>query len=81
MPLFTSILEFDGSTHISQFRATSSFRAVEEYRAQLLRDKAVAKLPVRRHLSEALSAENPVAIKGVEMSGVVVCQSQRNSGC
>ena len=65
MPLFTFVLEFDGGTHISQFRATSFFRAVEEYGAQLLRDKAVAKLPVRRRLSEALSAENPVAIKGV----------------
>jgi len=65
MPLFTFVLEFDGGTHISQFRATSLFRAVEEYGAQLLRDKAVAKLPVRRRLSEALSAGNPVAIKGV----------------
>jgi hypothetical protein len=65
MPLFTFVLEFDGGTHISQFRATSFFRAVEEYGARLLRDKAVAKLPVRRRLSEALSAENPVAIKGV----------------
>jgi len=65
MPLFTFGLEFDGGTHISQFRATSLFRAVEEYGAQLLRDKAVAKLAVRRRLSEALSAENPVAIKGV----------------
>jgi hypothetical protein len=65
MPLFTFVLEFDGGTHISQFRATSVVRAVEEYGAQLLRDKAVAKLPVRRRLREALSAENPVAIKGV----------------
>jgi hypothetical protein len=65
MPLFTFVLEFDGGTHISQFRATSLFRAVEEYGAQLLRDKAVATLPVRRRLSEALSSENPVAIKGV----------------
>ena len=65
MPLFTFVLEFDGGTHISQLRATSLFRAVEEYGAQLLRDKAVAKLPVRRRLSEALSAENPVAIKGM----------------
>jgi hypothetical protein len=65
MPLFTFVLEFDGGTHISQFRATSLFRAIEEYGAQLLRDKAVAKLPVRQRLSEALSAGNPVAIKGV----------------
>src|SRR6476661_5474213 len=65
MPFFTFVLEFDGGTHISQFRAASLFRAVEEYGAQLLGDKAVAKLPVRRRLSKALAAENPVAIKGV----------------
>jgi hypothetical protein len=65
MPLFTFVLEFDGGTHISQFRAASVFRAVEEYGAQLLHNKAIAKLPVRRRLKEALSAENPVAIKGV----------------
>jgi hypothetical protein len=65
MPLFTFILEFDGGTHISQFRAASVVRAVHEYGGQLLSDKAVAKMPVRRRLSAAFSAENPVAIKGV----------------
>jgi len=65
MPLFTFVLEFNGGTHISQFRANSVFRAVEEYGAQLLRDKAIAKLPVRKRLSESFSVENPVAIKGV----------------
>jgi hypothetical protein len=65
MPLFTFVLEFDGGTHVSQFRATSLVRAVEEYGSQLLRDKAVAALPLRRRLTEALSAEDPVAIKGV----------------
>jgi len=64
MPLFTFVLEFDGGTHISQFRAASVVRAVHEYGGQLLRDKAAAKMPTRRRLSEAFSAENPVAIKG-----------------
>ena len=41
------------------------FEPLKEYGARLLRDKAVAKLPVRRRLWDALSAENPVAIKGV----------------
>ena len=65
MPLFTFVLEFDGGTHISQFRAASVVRAVHEYGDQLLRDKAVAKMAVRKRLSAAFSAENPVAIKGM----------------
>jgi hypothetical protein len=65
MPLFTFVLEFDGGTHISQFRATSVVRAVEEYGTQLLRDKTVAAPPTRKRLSEAFSTEHPVAIKGV----------------
>jgi hypothetical protein len=43
----------------------SVVRAVHEYGSQLLRDKAVAEMPVRRRLSAAFSVENPVAIKGV----------------
>jgi len=60
MPLFTFVLEFDGGTHISQFRAASVVRAVHEYGGQLLRDKAVAKMPTRRRLSEAFSAKKRV---------------------
>jgi hypothetical protein len=40
-------------------------RAVHEYSDQLRSDKGVAKMPARRRLGAAFSAENPVAIKGV----------------
>lgn len=65
MALFTLVLEFDGGTYISQFRAPSVHRAVAEYRSRLVRDKVVSALSVRRRLADALSAESPVAIEGV----------------
>jgi hypothetical protein len=65
MPLFTFVLEFDGGTYIAQFRAASLDRAVKEYAPHLLRNKGVASRAVRERLSEALSADNPVSIKGV----------------
>ena len=65
MALFTFVLEFDGGTYISQFRALSAHRAVGEYAARMLRDKGVATLSMRRRLAAALSAETPVTIEGV----------------
>jgi hypothetical protein len=65
MALFTFVLEFDGGTYISQFRAPSAHKAVAEYLSRLLRDKGVATFPIRRRLAAALSAETPVTIEGV----------------
>jgi hypothetical protein len=65
MALFTLVLEFDGGTYISQFRAPSVHRAVAEYTSRLMRNKVVSPLLVRRRLADALSAESPVAIEGV----------------
>jgi hypothetical protein len=65
MALFTLLLEFDGGTYISQFRAPSVHRAIAQYPSRLMRDKVVSSLPVRRRLVDALSAESPVGIQGV----------------
>jgi hypothetical protein len=65
MALFTLILEFDGGTYISQFRAASVVRVVARYPSQLLSNRAVFTLAVRKRLAAAFSAENPVAIEGV----------------
>jgi hypothetical protein len=65
MALFRLVLEFDGGTYISQFRAPSVQRAVVEYTSRLMRDKVVSSLSVRQRLADALSAESPVAIEGV----------------
>ncbi len=65
MALFTFVLEFDGGTDISQFRAASPRRAVSQYPSHLLRNKAVSTPAVRRRIADALLAEKPVAIEGV----------------
>jgi hypothetical protein len=66
MALFTLILEFDGGTYISQLRAASVARAVAQYPSQLLSNKAVSTLAVRKRLAQSFSTENPVAIEGVQ---------------
>jgi len=78
MALFTLILEFDGGTYISQFRAASVARAVARYPSYLLCNKAVSSLGVRRRLADALSAENPVAIEGVR--NVWCCSASTGKG-
>jgi hypothetical protein len=65
MALFTLILEFDGGTYISQFRAASVVHAVAQYPSHLLSNKELCTLAIRKRLVEALSAEKPVAIEGV----------------
>jgi hypothetical protein len=65
MALFTLILEFDGGTYISQFRAPSVMHAVAQYPSHLLGNKKLCTLAIRRRLAEALSAEKPVSIEGV----------------
>jgi hypothetical protein len=65
MALFTFLLEFDGGTYISQFRAPSARRAVAQYPLHLVRNTAVLTVVLRRRLADALSAERPVAIEGV----------------
>ena len=65
MAPFTCMLEFDGGTYISQFRAKSANRAVAMYATEVLDNGAISKLPIRRKLSEAIALEKPVAIDGV----------------
>jgi hypothetical protein len=65
MALFTVVLEFDGGTYISQFRARSVGRAVAKFASQLVGDKAFCTLEARRRLAEGLSGEKLVAIVGV----------------
>ena len=65
MALFTFVLEFDGGTYISQLRARSAARATAQFASDLISNDEVSTLAVRRRLSEALTAENPVAIDGV----------------
>jgi hypothetical protein len=66
MALFTVVLEFDGGTYISQFRATSVRAAIEKHASQLVGNKAVSTLTTRRRLAHDLSADGPVAIEGVQ---------------
>jgi len=66
MALFTLILEFDGGTYISQLRAASVARAVAQYPSQLLSNKTVSTLAVRKRLAQSFSTENPVVIEGVQ---------------
>jgi hypothetical protein len=65
MALFTVVLEFDGGTYISQFRAASAQTAAVKHAAHLIGNKAVGKLAIRRRLARGLSADRPVAIAGV----------------
>ena len=65
MPLFTFVLEFAGGTYISQLRAHSVARAVTLYTSELVRNKAVSTLSVRKRLADALSAERPLAVDSV----------------
>jgi 3-deoxy-D-manno-octulosonic-acid transferase len=65
MALFTAVLEFDGGTYISQFRATSAHNAATKHAARLMGNKEISTLANRRRLAERLSVEQPIAIEGV----------------
>jgi hypothetical protein len=65
MLLFTLIVEFDGGTYISQFRARSPQRAAANYAAHLVGTKGMSTPAIRKRLATCLSQERPVAIQGV----------------
>ena len=65
MAIFTVILEFDGGTYISQFRARSEQRAAANYASHLVGIKEIGTLANRKRLASFLSRERPVAIQGV----------------
>ena len=65
MALFTVVLEFDGGTYISQFRAVSVRGAAAKHAIHVVGNKAVCTAGIRRRLADGLSAEKPVAIAGV----------------
>ena len=65
MPLFTVVLEFDGGTYISQFRARSAHRAAANCAAHLVGINGMSTLANRKRLASCLSRERPVAIQGV----------------
>ncbi|HTD22542.1 MAG TPA: hypothetical protein VK738_07800 [Terriglobales bacterium] len=65
MALFTVILEFDGGTYISQFRAASAQTAAVKHAAQLVGNEAVGRLATRKRIAHGLSSDRPVAIEGV----------------
>jgi hypothetical protein len=65
MPLFTVLLEFDGGTYVSQFRAASARTAAAKHAAQLVGNKAISTLAIRKRLAQDLLGDKPVAIEGV----------------
>ena len=65
MALFTVVLEFDGGTYISQFRAKSPHNVVMKHAADLVGNKEMSTPVNRRRLADRLSVEQPVAIEGV----------------
>jgi hypothetical protein len=65
MLLFSVIVEFDGGTYISQFRARSAQRAAANFAAHLVGIKGMSTLANRKRLASCLSREHPVAIQGV----------------
>jgi hypothetical protein len=65
MALFTVVLEFDGGTYISQFRATSAHNAAIKHAVHLMGNKEMSTLANRRRLADRLSAEQLFAIEGV----------------
>lgn len=65
MALFPVVLEFDGGTYISQFRAVSVRAAVEKHAFQLIGNKGMSTLANRRRLADRLSVDQSVAIEGI----------------
>jgi hypothetical protein len=65
MALFTFLLEFDGGTYISQFRAASPQRAASQYPSHLMRNNGVPTLAVRKRLADAFTGDYPAAIEGM----------------
>ena len=67
MALFTLVLEFDGGTYISQFRAGTAVHAVAKYASSLLHTDSMFTAAAGRRLADALSAENPVATCDIDL--------------
>ena len=64
MALFTVILEFDGGTYISQFKASSPDDAAVKHADYLVGLRGMSTPTSRKRLADRLSAEKPVAIEG-----------------
>jgi hypothetical protein len=56
MALFTVVLEFDGGTYISQFRATSAHNAAVKHAAHLIGNEEMSTPLSRRRLADRLTA-------------------------
>ena len=65
MPLFTVLLEFDGGTHVSQFRAVSPRAAAVKHASHVIGNKAIAPLVLRKRLAKDLLEDIPIKIEGV----------------
>jgi hypothetical protein len=65
MALFTVILEFNGGTYISQFRASSPQDAAVKHADHVVRLNGMSTPMNRRRLADRLSVETPVPIEGV----------------
>ena len=64
MALFTMVLEFDGGTYISQFRARSVQDAAMKHAAHVNEIKDMGTSANRKRLAARLSSEQPTAIEG-----------------
>ena len=65
MALFTVVLEFDGGTYVSQFKAASASAAAVKHAAHLISFNAMSTPSNRKRLADRLSLEQPVAIQGI----------------
>jgi hypothetical protein len=65
MALFTVILEFDGGTYISQFRASSPHDAAVKHADHVVKLNGMSTPRIRKRLGGQLSVETPVAIEGM----------------
>jgi len=65
MPLFTVILEFNGGTYISQFRASSPDNAAKKHAVHLLGIKGMSTPAIRKELADQLSLDRPIGLGGI----------------
>jgi hypothetical protein len=65
MALFTVVLEFDGGTYVSQFKAASTHAAAVKHTAHLIGIKGMSTPLNRKRLADQLSLEQPIAIPGI----------------
>ena len=65
MALFTVVLEFDGGTYVSQFKASSAHAAAVKHAAHLITIKGMSTPLDRKRLADRLSLEEPIAIQGI----------------